>query len=432
MTSAGRPLSRRSFLAGAASAAGAWALAPGLRAAPGPVKPDTLNVALIGAGLHGRDLLTHALPLPGVRFRAVCDIWPRARTYAIRRLRAYKHEATGYEDYRAMLAAERDLDAAIVATPDWVHAEQTIACLEAGLHVYSEKEMATTVADARAMVRTASKTGKLLQVGRQHRSNPRYHRARALIREEKALGLLTHVSGHWHGHKRVRVGWPEGSALPKAVLDRYGYGTMERLRNWRWIEAYSAGPIANLGSHQVDVFNWLVGGPPRAVFASAGLDTYDFFEWYDNLACVWEWERPAPGGGTRVVRGTYEIANTTDALGFLERFIGDAGTLEISEDASRGGLWRETSAPLAAWEKPLKEVPDTEPATRAYGPIPEPEDGRTVYTLHLANFFDSVRGRATLACPGETAFTTTACVLKVNEAIRAGRRLSFSQEDFTA
>ena len=73
-----------------------------------------------------------------------------------------------------MLSDEKDLDAVIIATPDFWHAEQTIACLKAGLHVYCEKEMSNTLEGARKMVQAAKQTGKLLQIGHQRRSNPRY------------------------------------------------------------------------------------------------------------------------------------------------------------------------------------------------------------------------------------------------------------------
>jgi hypothetical protein len=51
---------------------------------------------------------------------------------------------------------------------------------------------------------------------------------------------------------------------------------------------------------------------------------------------------------------------------------------------------------------------------------------------HLQNFFDTVRGQAQLHCPPEVGFESAATVLKVNEAIDAGQRLSFKPEDFKA
>ncbi len=62
----------------------------------------------------------------------------------------------------------------LIATPDFWHAPMTNTCLKAGLHVYCEKMMSNTIDGARSMVRTMRETGKLLQIGHQRRSNPRY------------------------------------------------------------------------------------------------------------------------------------------------------------------------------------------------------------------------------------------------------------------
>jgi len=157
---------------------------------------DALNVALIGAGVHGRALMQAALLIPGIRFAAVCDIWKYSRNAARNYLSTYKQEAADYVDYRELLQKEKGLHAAIVATPDFLHAEQTIACLKAGLHVYCEKPMSTALDDARSMARTARESNKLLQIGYQRRSNPRYrHVEEKLLKQAKLPGRLTHVSG---------------------------------------------------------------------------------------------------------------------------------------------------------------------------------------------------------------------------------------------
>ena len=70
-----------------------------------------------------------------------------------RSLKRLKHPVTAYSDYKEMLAKEKDkLDAVIVATPDWMHAEHTIACLKAGLHVYCEKEMSNDLEKAKQIL----------------------------------------------------------------------------------------------------------------------------------------------------------------------------------------------------------------------------------------------------------------------------------------
>jgi len=142
---------------------------------------DKLNVALIGAGTQGRNLMMECLKIPGIRFRAVCDIWPFHQTYASAILKRFGHPVSVHEDWQEMLSKENSLDAAIVATPDWMHAEHAIGCLKAGLAVYCEKPMALTVEDGRAMVKASREAGKLLQIGTQRRSDPRYQAARKAV-----------------------------------------------------------------------------------------------------------------------------------------------------------------------------------------------------------------------------------------------------------
>jgi len=387
-----------------------------------------LNVAIIGAGDHGRQLVSQCMKLPGLRFRAVCDIWDYSRNYAARQLRKYKHAVNEYVDYRDMLAREKGLDAVIIASPDGFHAEQAIACLAAGAGVYLEKEMALTIADCRRVVQAAKTAGKCLQVGRQHRSNLRYIRALEYIDDKKALGRITHAAAQWHGHRRDKVTWPEKLTIDKARLAAYGFESMEQFCNWRFFAKFAPGEIASLGSHQIDVFNWFLHALPTSVYASGGRDYYDYYELYDNISGIYEWDYDWAGRKTRV-RGTCEINNTTEMGGFFETFTGTEGELQISEIATRGGLWRDVSAALAPWEEQLKAKAAREYGARAYGPIAA-EDSQSVYWHHLRNFFNAVRGTEKLTCPGEAGFAAAVACLKANEAMKLGKRLELSAEDY--
>ena len=118
-------------------------------------------MALLGSGAQGQVLLDAMLRIPGLRFRAVCDIWEEYnQKRAVRILKKYKFDVNGYTDHREMLDKEKDLDAVIIATPDFWHAPHTVDCLEAGKHVYCEKEMSNTLEGARSMVLAARKTGQ--------------------------------------------------------------------------------------------------------------------------------------------------------------------------------------------------------------------------------------------------------------------------------
>jgi len=436
------------------AAAGAGVMLSRPAAGEGTGKGDDLHVAIIGAGTQGRVLINCCLKIPHVRFKAVCDIWSYSQRYASRLLKKFGHEVEVYADYREMLSAQKDLDAVIVATPDWMHAEHAIACLKAGRHVYCEKEMSNSLAEAKRMVLAARQTGKLLQIGHQRRSNPRYrHAADRLIREGKLLGRITAAYGQWNRAKRGMLGWPKKYVLDGATLKKYGYGSMEQFRNWRWFRKYGGGPIVDLGSHQIDVFNWFLGANPKSVMASGGVDYYAGREWYDHVMAVYEFDTP-PG----VVRAFYQVLTTTSARGYYETFMGDEGTMQISEDPRKCRVFAEAHligpdgthpwdkwaqkgylVKLEAEEEEKKKDDQTDAILAMYGESKPPiswlmpvKVESTFHGPHLQNFFDAVRkGKPELLnCPAEVGYETAATVLRVNQAVEAAKRLDFKESDF--
>ena len=148
-------------------------------------------------------------------------------------------------------------------------------CLKAGLHVYCEKMMSNTIEGARSMVQTMRETGKLLQIGHQRRSNPRYLFAKQrLLDTAKICGRQTAAQAQWNRAVTEDFGWPRKFAMPADQLARYGYQDMHQFRNWRWFKALGGGPLSDLGAHQIDIFNWWFGVPPQSVMASGGVDYY--------------------------------------------------------------------------------------------------------------------------------------------------------------
>ncbi len=186
------------------------------KAAAASKNVSEINVALLGAGAQGQVLLDAMLRIPGLRFRAVCDIWTEYnQKRVVNTLKKFKFEVNGYEDHREMLDKEKDLDAVVIATPDFWHAPHTVDCLKAGKHVYCEKEMSNTLEGARSMVLAARETGKLLQIGHQRRSHPRYlHCYQKLLGEAKILGRIVTVNGQWNRAVSPDLGWPERYTIP--------------------------------------------------------------------------------------------------------------------------------------------------------------------------------------------------------------------------
>jgi predicted dehydrogenase len=439
-------IDRRGFLLATTAAAGA-----GLAVSAAPVSglnraSNEVRVALIGAGAQGQVLLDASLQIPNVRFVAVCDIWTNYNQRRVSRLmKDSGHANNAYVDYREMLDKEKDkLDAVLIATPDFWHAEHTIACLKAGLDVYCEKEMSNTLADARRMVQTAKQTGRLLQIGHQRRSNPRYiYCYEKLLCEAKLLGQLTNINGQWNRAKRDLAVMPERYAIPGDILEKYGFRSMQQFLNWRWFRGLGGGPIVDLGSHQIDVFNWFLDARPKGVLASGGTDYYAkaTHEWYDTVLAVYDYQTAR---GT--VRAFYQTLTTNGFGGYFEVFMGDQGSLEISESSGRGNIYRDpANAPdwksfvkggllLAPKEEPQPEKPAAVLDVRETAPPPKynlPVKMKKKYHQpHLENFFAAMQGKTKLSCPGEVGYETAVTVLKVNEAVDAHARVEFKPEDF--
>ena len=452
------PLTRRDFLAtGALATAGlvlsraSRAAAPFAIAQAGASPNSKLNIALVGLGAQGRILLEDMLNIPGLQFRAVCDIWPYALQYGRNKLKKAGHDVTAYTDIDDMLAKEKDLDAAIIATPDIWHAPHTTACLNAGLNVYCEKMMSNTVEGARSMVKAMRSTGKLLQIGHQRHSNPRYlHVYNNLIQKAKLQGKFVGANAQWNRAVTGDLGWPKNAPLPPDVLKKYGYRDMHQFRNWRWYRDLSGGPISDLGAHQIEVFAWFLGANPSSVYATGGVDYYNqttdnwqAHEWYDNVMVIYEF--PLAHG---TARAFYQVQTATSSGGgYFENFMGDEGCITISENPKLTKVYREERAP--SWDKWVKLN-----YLRAITAPPEPADNasivdvretkalaafdvpvvlnKPVHQPHLENFFAAIRGKAKLNCSGEHAFTAEAPIYRVNDSIAAGQRLAFKPEDFIA
>jgi len=442
-------ITRRDFI-GATAAAGAGLLLTSCSpdsgkpaAAPGKSAKSKLNIALIGCGAQGQVLLDSLTVIDGLNLVAIVDIWDYNRNSNVRRLKTQGFDVKGYENYEELLANEKDLQAVVVATPDFWHSPITVACLKAGLHVYCEKMMSNTIEGARAMVQAMRETGKLLQIGHQRRSNPRYIFAlNKLIREAQICGRITAAQAQWNRTVTDDLGAPKHSEMAPEKLAKYGFKDMHQFRNWRWFKGLGGGPLSDLGAHQIDIFNWWFGTTAKSVIASGGNDYYKGHEWYDNAMVVYEFETPQ---GT--ARAFYQVQTTTSAGGgYFEMFMGDEGTIKMSEKPSICALYREdrstkswdelvgknylratATAPVADADK--VDVRETAPLLQYDIPV---SFNKKIHQPHLENFFDSVRGQAKLNCPADEAFRSEYIIHKANEAVAAQKMISITKEEVEA
>ena len=438
-------LSRRDFLSKSLATAGAGLVlgAPNILRAANADGSDKLHVALVGMGKQGRVLFESMSNIPGLHFQAVCDIWEYNLKGGIAKVRALQgHTPKGYQDIDEMLAAEKGLDAVVIATPDFWHSPHTVKCLEAGLHVYCEKMMSNTIDGARAMVKAMETSGKLCQIGHQRRSNPRYnYTLNRLIRGQKICGQITNINGQWNRSLGASqdIGYNKKLAIDPAVLNRYGFKDMHQFMNWRTYRDLSGGPISDLGAHQIDVFNWFLGTHPKRVYATGGNSYFKDREQFDNVMCLFDYDTPEGE-----VRAFYQVLTTTSyGGGFYESFMGTEATIKISEIAATSAIYREDGAPQ--WDdlvnrgflkrKPAPPKPEAaEGVVASYESAP-PEIfelpggfAKPAHQPHLENFFAAVRGQAKLTCDARHAFESEAPIFWVNPSARSRQPIDLTAE----
>lgn len=394
-----------------------------------------LNVALIGAGLQGRVLVAAAADIPRLRFRAICDIWDYSRRTVRYLLRRYGHEVNEYADYRELLEKEAELDAVLIATPDFAHAEQTVASLKAGRHVYCERPMATSYPAAESMAAAAREQGRLLQIGYQHRSNPRYlHVRQRLLKEARLLGRVVHVRGQWYQPVSDDVGWPRRFEMPADTLLPYGYADMHQLRNWRAFKQLSAGPFAEFCGCHLDAIGWLLDLQPKAVTAVGSRDFFTAREWYDHVTAMIAY----CDAEEHTLQGQFQVLTTTSGDGHrsCQHLMGTEGSLRMSENPHWTALYREPHAP--DWEPWvsvgfLKRPENTAPPTSEQEHVREtgvivPHQlpvvlEQPIHQPHLENFFAAIRGQAELTCPADAALKAELLIHKAYEAAEARKSL---------
>ena len=192
-----------------------------------------IRVAVIGAGYMGERHARIYAGLPDVELVAVCDV----REGAARDLAA-RTGASAYSDFGALLRRD-DLDAVSVCTPDGLHREPSELAMLGGRHVLVEKPIATTLADAGAMVEAAARAGVVLLVGHCLRFDPRYDQARQAV-ERGELGAIQTIYTR--------------RANTVAAQDRLG--------------GRCSLPLF-LGVHDYDVMRWLVGSEVERVTAES-------------------------------------------------------------------------------------------------------------------------------------------------------------------
>lgn len=203
-----------------------------------------MRVGVVGYGLRG-SLAKELHAAENARVVAVCDPSPRAQRDAAQDF----PDAFLTDSLEELL--ELELDAALVLTPDEKHAEVALPLLRAGIPVFCEKPLATSLEDADAILETAFATGTRLYVGHNMRHMP----VITLMKDLVDQGTIGDVKAVWCRHF-------------------VGHGGDFYFKDWHAERSKSVGLLLQKGAHDIDVIHWLAGEFTEAVQAVGSLSVY--------------------------------------------------------------------------------------------------------------------------------------------------------------
>ena len=357
---------------------------------------DRVRLGVIGVGSRGTELLREALACSNTECVAVSDVY-RTRLDAAR---TFVPAAKTYPDYRRLLD-DPSLDAVLIATPHHLHAEQFVAALDAGKHVYQEKTMAFTVEHAKRM-RTAYQraANRTVQVGHQACSSGQVLDAAAFLKPE-LMGKITAIRAHFY--RNTPHGKPQWTrpVYPDMTPENIGWESFlgeaprrefdaDRYINWRLFQDYSGGNVTENLCQQLAFWYKLVGLKiPAAVTMTGGL-----YLWKDG--------REVPDTMHVSMEHAEEILFSWDSglgnnqLGVAEDVLGTDGTISRSQQIRY--------MPQKVNRSDGNEMVGT---------------SRTEPRAHVQNFLDALRGAKTLNCPFEVGFRVSiACRMAVESFLQ--------------
>lgn len=384
-------VSRRGFVKSASLAAAA----PALLSAQNT--NSELQLAWIGTGSRGYYLMERAYKGGGGPFKVVatCDTYEGNLARGKDRIQTMGgNTPKTYKDYRELLQ-DKSIDAVVIATPEHLHHPMAIAALRAGKHVYLEKPVAHTIEEGFEIVQIAEKSGKVVQVGTQNRSNTLYHKAKEMI-AQGMIGDIHYVRAFWYrnslpNNPAWRYNIPADANEQNTDWNRFLGDAKKRpfhkgrYYQWRLYWDYSGGISTDLLVHQTDITNFVCGKKlPTSCTASGGVyrwtDTNDDREVPDTFSALYEY----PGK----FHINYSCYFGNVRYGYGEQFMGNEGTIEVLNRQILT-FTPETFSP---------QVPP-QIAGRKEERIELPGNDNKAVESHIKNWLDSIRGSAKLIAP---------------------------------
>ncbi|HVU25164.1 MAG TPA: Gfo/Idh/MocA family oxidoreductase [Opitutus sp.] len=413
-------ITRRNFLKSATVASAAIGFPSLLRSRAGTSPNDRLNIALCGVGGRGYDAVRG---LKSENFVAFCDVDDERAAQACQEFPAVPR----FRDFRVMLdKLGNQIDAVTVSTPDHMHFPIAMAALSLGKHVFVEKPLTHTIAEARQLARVAREKKVATQMGNQGHA----HDGWRILKEWLQAGVLGEVR-ELHSWTDRPI-WPQGVNAPDhsklmpvvpstlswdlwlGIAQPREYDPAYLPFAWRGYWDFGTGALGDMGCHIMDGAYWALDltqpvhieaisarqteiSPP-----TASVVTYQFPARGALPAVTWKWY---DGGLTPVLPRELE----------LNRALPANGTLIVGSKATAFADTYYSSVRIIPETKMQELAPTLPPRT-----LPRIEGG------HFQEWIRACKGGPPAGSRFENSAQLTETVLLSNVAIRARRALDWN------
>jgi predicted dehydrogenase len=397
---------------------------------------DRVRVGLVGFSDRCRGALIPAFLNSKAELNfdivAVSDIW------SLRRQQAQSHltEKTGLAPVLCRnndeLYDRKDVDAVIIATADFQHAQHAIEAVKAGRDAYVEKPLANTTDDARAVRQAVKETGKIVQIGTQRRSAPNYRLAHDYLKSGK-FGDIVMVEMTWNVNQPGR--WRRPDLVPKLKEEdtdwtRYLLNRPKepfdarKYLEFRLFWPYSSGIPDQWLVHQIDTVHWFTGLPhPRSVVANGGIYVWnDGRRNFDTMTAVFDYgPLEDPSKGFQVL---YSSRQTNGAGGTKELYYSNGGMLNLDTNkvTPEGGL---SAGAARAMGKEAFLLPEMSLSDAAKAETAADTGADDSTKANMRNWMECVRDRKTPNADIEAGYSHSVALCMTIAALHTGQRITF-------
>jgi predicted dehydrogenase len=406
--------SRRQFLATASAGAVLSMTATSYARVVGA--NERISIAVIGCGGRGYD--AH---MPGVHahdkqqnveITAVSDPWRMRRERAAARCQEwYGRPARQFVSYRDIVGL-KDVDAVMIASCDHHHATHLEAAAKEKKDAYCEKPLAMNIESLNRTVDAVKSSGIVAQMGTQVRSFATSTGCRDLFRSG-AIGKVSRIEQCRNGTKPYWYSWMERAEVVKEQDVDWKEFLMDRpmrpfdpklLTGWYGYRDFTDGPLANLGCHFIDLYNYIVGTTlPISCVAQGGTFTWkdeNKFTCPDHAQATWIYPE-----GFMVSYCT----NFGNGSGNVLKIYGDQGVIDLSN-------WTAPTCSNAGALKPSKLSDKDEPIA----PVETPD--------HFLDWLQCLRSRKLCNAPIDAGYSHCVPALMAMRAFDTGKRQIFDAQ----